>query len=75
MMPTYQSLFSSPGCVSFSLQVLEALQEVALGQVSVDTQAKCFYRDQSQAQGIFLMWKAVRVPGYGPGLSWALAWV
>lgn len=40
MMPTHQCLLSSPGSVSFSLQVLEGLQEVALGQVSVDTQAR-----------------------------------
>lgn len=40
MMPTHQCLLSSPGSVSFSLQVLEGSQEVALGQVSVDTQAR-----------------------------------
>lgn len=39
MLPTHLSLFSSPDSVSFSLQVLEGSQEVALGQVSVDNQA------------------------------------
>lgn len=64
MMPTQQSLFFSPDSVS-SPQVLEGLQELALGQVSVDTQTRCPSGGQSQAQGIWYVGQAS--PGHGRG--------
>lgn len=49
----------SPGCVFFSLQVSEGSQALALGQVSVDTQARC----PSGGLGICPEWRAVGVLG------------
>lgn len=51
-MPTHQFLFCSSVCVPFSLQVLEGSQEVAQGQVSVDTQERRPCGDQSQASDV-----------------------